>query len=223
MPFDLEYVREHKWLIAGLAGAGIIGVLIIARARSAGSAGAASGIDPVSAQLYAQDQQLQGAQAQIQGNLDLASIQAATTSHVADLTAGVNLADIAAKRDASLADVAATHDLGLAQIASQITTANDNLTATTHAIDAQLAGLQSNNATTVQIAGLSAQEQLGIANLTAQTQVAISNNATAANIATTNADVTIAGLNASAVKQQSNDNLFGKIAGVAGGLIGAFL
>jgi len=222
MPFDLHYIREHKWLMAGIAGAAVVGIVIIARARSGGGA-VQSGIDPTQAALYGQAQQLEGQQAQIQGSLDLASIQAGTQSHIADLTAGVNLADISAKRDTSLADIAATHDLGLAQIAEQLQATNDNLTLSTHAIDAQLAGLESNNATTAQIANISAGEQVAIANVTGQTQIAISNNATQANIAASNANVEIAGLNASAIKQQSNDNMWGKVAGIAGSLIGAFI
>lgn len=164
-----QWIKEgnHKWLLAG----GIVAFIVIwyVVGRSSGGSAASSGSDYSA--LYGQElqasEQQQAQDTQIQGQLDLAQVQAQTTQQANSLGAQVQLAQTGAQ-----------YYLGMDQTAAQIQESNNTLSATTAGLADQLAGLESNNATTADIAQISADEQLGIANINGQTELGISNNAT---------------------------------------------
>lgn len=216
----IEKIKQHPVLAAALVGAVLLLVLVISRRGGSSSASVSSGIDPTTASLYAQNAQIT-AQATMQANqldaaavhdttlanygLSLAKIQSDATTQQNNTAASVSMAQIAAQTDVQKQSIAA--NLQGLQLQAGVQTAG---------IEAALRGLESNNSTTVQIAQLSAQEQLGIANLTAQTQIGISNNQSQVAIAQTNAAAGVA-------KGAQSSSMWGSIIGGAFSLGAAFL
>jgi DNA-binding transcriptional MerR regulator len=218
MPFDLAYLKQHKAMVGIVGGAAIIGIVIIARAQSGGSfcAAVSSGLDPNAVSLYEQQAQIGAAQqntaSQENYGLALAQIQADAQSHQTDTAAGVSLAGIAAQSDVQSK-----------QIAEQLDQSNNNLVAQQSAIEAQLAGLESNNATTSDVARIAATENVDIANLTSETQLGISNNQSQVAIAQTQASRDVAlGAQGTAVKTTAIGSA-GGILGAIGGFLGGLL
>ena len=75
--------------------------------------------------------------------------------------------------------------------------------------------MENTNASTVQIASLTAGEQEAIAGITSNTELGISNNQTQASIAQTNASVNIAGIQGSVAKSGQTTSALSGIAGDA--------
>jgi len=225
-----DYVKRHKLLIGGGVVIAVVGFYILSRGSSSGQT-ASGGLDPNSAAIFGQQLQAQAQntaqQNQIQGQLDLATIQAGTTSEANQLGAKVDLAQI----DSQL-------QLGQAQTAAQVVASNNALSATTAGINAQLAGLESNNRTTediatisanenTTIAGLTAATQVALGNLTSQTQIAISNNTSGVAIAQANDNAQLGMAYANAGVEQARINQSGATArsgiGAAGSIIGGII
>jgi hypothetical protein len=241
MAFEpVEFVEKHPYTTAAVAGGVVLLFVILSMRGSSGGATASSGVDPVTAQLYAQTQQLQ-ASGQAQSakyasdqnlatieagyGLSLAQIQTNAQSHQTDTAASATLAGIAAQSDVQKTAIAAT----LQEQQNQTVVQNNQ-------INAQLAALQDTNATSAfiaqnaaneqlgianltagtqrDIAAITGQTQLGIANLTSQTQLGISNNQSQVAIAQSNNQKNIA-------QSGQQSNLFGQIAGGVMGLLSA--
>lgn len=199
---------NHKWLVAGGLVAFIVIWYVVGRS-SGGSASTGSDLSSVYGQELQASEQQQAQDTQVQGQLDLASIQAQTTQQANTLGAQVQLAQTGAQ-----------YYLGMDQVAAQIQQDNDQLTATTAGLSDQLQGLESNNATTADIAQISADEQLGIANINGQTELGISNNATQLGIDQSNNQVAIAG---QYTRANTTNSAISAGAGIIGKLIGGIL
>jgi hypothetical protein len=209
-----DYIKEHPYLVGGIAVAVVVGFVVLRGAS--GSSGAASTTDPNAAAEYA----YAGQQAQIKGQESVAALQASYGLQVATLQS-----DTQRNQDGLAATVALyqtqqqshTADLSIAanldaikqQAAVQITGIQD-----------QLAAIESNNATTVSISQINADEQSKIAALTAGVETTISNNQTTLGLAQTAGAVNIADTasnNAVKIaKNNSSSNLFGSALGLVG-------
>lgn len=228
MAFDLvEDIKEHPVPAALIAGAVVLGFLLITGAFSGGKAATTTGgLDPTTASLYAQSEQLQAAQqaqaAQIAGQQDLAKTQADYGLALAQIQANAQTTQTNTAASVALAQVTAGAQTQQEAIAAQLQAEQGSFGVQTAAINAQLAGLMDTNATTADIARTTAAEQEIIANINGQTTIGLSNNAAQVNIAQTNAAVTIARTNAGAYKQASSNNMWGQIAGGVLSLAGGF-
>lgn len=223
----LEKIKQHPYVAAGFLGAVLLLLFVVSRRSGSSTTSASSGIDPTTASLYAQNQQLT-AQSTMQANaldaaaahdttlanygLALATIQNNAATTQSNTQASVQMAGIAANADVQKQGIAAT----LEGLRIQGDTANLG-------IMANLEGLRSNNNTTLGIAQIMAEEQTAIANTTAQTQLGVSNNWAQVQIAGVNAGVTTAGINAGAAKHASDNQLIGSAIGGLTSLAGAAL
>jgi hypothetical protein len=199
MPFELiEEVKKHPVPAALIAGGVVFGFLLITGAFSSGGQAATStgGLDPATAQLYAQSEQLQAQSsaqtAAINGQQNLADTQAQYGLSLAQIQANAQTTQTNTAAAVSLAQIQADAQTSQEQVAASLTAQQDQLSVSSQAINAQLAGLEDTNATTVNIANLTAGEQEDIAQITGNTQVALSNNATQATIANINAAASVA-------------------------------
>ena len=225
----VEEVEKHPVPAALIAGGVVLGFMFLSGAFSSSGAAATStgGLDPATAQLYAQSEaiqaQSQGQAASIAGQQNLADTQASYGLSLAQIQANAQTTTQNTAASVALAQISADAQTSQLSVAAQLQSQQDAYGVQSQAINAQLAGLQDTNATTAQIASLTAGEQETIAQILGNTQVALSNNATQASIATTNAAVGIAGIQGSVAKTQSNNALYGQIAGSAFSVLGSAL
>jgi hypothetical protein len=249
MPFELiEEVKKHPVPAALIAGGIVLGFMWISGAFSSSGASPTTtgGLDPATAQLYAQSEaiqaQQQGQTQQLTAQQNLATTQAGYGLSLAQIqanaaitqsntaasvqVAGINATTAQTNTAASVAMAQISSDAQTAQlsVAAQLQAAQDQIGVTTASINASLAGLQDTNATTVAIASLTAGEQEQIAQITGNTQIALSNNQTQSFIAASNnqTQATIAGTNASAsvAKGSQTAGLESQGLGIAG-MLGA--
>jgi hypothetical protein len=221
MPFELiEEVKKHPVPAALIAGGVVLGFLFLTGAFSGGSAATSTGgLDPATAQLYAQSQQLQAAQqaqtAQINGQQALATTQASYGLALAQIQANASTTQTNTAASVALAQITADAQTSQEEVAAQLQAMQGGYAVQTAGINAVLAGLIDTNALTGRIAELTAQEQLGIAAINSNTQLGISNNATQLGILTSNnltaVDINQARIAGSVAKTQSNNALTGSL------------
>lgn len=229
MAFDLiEDVKKHPIPAALIAGGVVLGFLLLTGAFSGGSAPTSTGgLDPATAQLYAQSEQLQAAQqaqgAQIAGQQNLASIQASYGLSLAQIQANAQTTQTNTAASVALAQITADSQTSREEVAAQLQALQGQFGVQTTAINAQLAGLADTNATTADIARTTAAEQVAIANINGDVTRAISSDQAQVAMGQTQASVMIANSNNSATKQISSNNMWGGIASGVLSLAGAFL
>lgn len=216
-------LEKHPYLI----GVGLFVVVLIyfVMTRSGGSTTASSsGIDPTEAALaeasLQSQTQLTGQQNQISGQLALSAQQGQDADYQANLTATTQQQANQISGTVALTNANDTYQLGLAQVAQQIQESNNSLTATTTGIAAQLAGLESNNQTSENIANIGAEENVAIANITGQTQIGIANDNAQVGIAQANDNLQLGQTYANA---SVKNNAISTGGGILKGLIGALL
>jgi hypothetical protein len=221
MSFDLvEEAKQHPVPAALIAGGVVLGFLLITGAFSGGRAPTQTGgLDPATASLYAQTEQLQASKqaqiAQINGQQVLATTQANYGLALAQIQANAQTTATNTAASVALARIQADSQTSQESIAAQLQAMQGSFGVQSEAINAQLAGLMSNNATTMHIADTTAQEQEIIAGINGNTTIALSNNVTAVQQGQTQASVMIANSNNSVAKQKSSDSMWGSIAGAA--------
>lgn len=226
----VEYVKKHPYLIGGGA-LGLFVLILIVRHNSATGASTATGIDPTTAALYAQQQNtsaaLSGQSASIAGQQALATTQAQYGIDLAQIQANSQITQSNTAGSVALAQIAASSDVSKTGIAAALEQAFSNNAVQTKGIEASLAGLESNNQTSLGLAKTNADEQSRIAELTAGLQSQISSNQLTLGLAQTAGAVNIADTasnNWKDVQNKSSDNgLFGNILGTAAGVALAFL
>jgi hypothetical protein len=215
-----EEIKEHPYLIGGVALVGVVGFFIITRSGQSSQA-VQSGVDPNLASLYQGELQQQAQQQQLSAQLDAAQITANTTSQANQLTAGVDLAQIKAGSTSTDLQTVTAGQVAEDQIAGQLGVANDQLQASTTASTNALLGLENSNASQVNVAGIQASENEQIAaltNQTAQVEIGTLGSVALAN-SNNNRDVAI-----TAIKGQSGGGggVWGAIGGIVGGAAAAF-
>jgi hypothetical protein len=228
----MEEVKKHPVPAALIAGGVVFGFLYITGAFSSSSAAATTsgGLDPATAQLYAQSEAVQAQQQEqtqgLQAQQDLATTQASYGLSLAQIQANAQTTQTNTAASVSLAQISADAQTSQESVAASLQAAQDQIGVTTDSINASLAGLEDTNQTTVNIAALTAGEQEDIAQITGNTQVALSNNQTQYAIAASNnntaAVLGVAGDSASVAKTQSTNSLIGSLAGSALGAAAIF-
>lgn len=223
MPFELvEEVKRHPVPAALIAGGIVIGFIWLSGGFSGGQAPTSTGgIDPATAQLYAQANQLQAAKdaqtQQLQAQQNLATTQASYGLSLAQIQANAQTTNTNTAATVALAQIHESADTSRMQVAAQLQAAQDQYGVASKSIDAQLAALQDTNATTVNIAALTAAEQVQIANITGNTQIALSNNASQVSIANINASASVA---KGAQSASTTNSILGMVGGLASDVIG---
>lgn len=211
----LDFVKKHPILIAG--GVGAVILLFFVMSSSGGSSGTAQSSD-----IGANEASLAGAALSANAQEQLSSSQATAQQNLADTQAsyGLSLAQINDNAQTTQDNTAAA--VSVDQITAQAQESDESIAASLQSslaqvglgadqIQANLAGLESNNQTSTDIANIAAGEQLGIANYTAQTQLGIANIEGQVNIANINAveglGITQANDAASAVETSSTNQM----------------
>lgn len=219
MTFDFEEIKKHPYLIGGaIVGGALFLYLILHRGSSSGGT-ASSGIDPTLASLYGEQAQASAQQSQLNAQLQGAQLSANTTTTANQLTAGVDLAQIAAQENVSNLSTTTTGDVQETQLADQLQANHDTLTAQLGAAADQLLGLENTNQTQTNIAQINAGQNVDIAQLTNQTAQTYINAETNAmeNASNNNAAITI-----TALKGAGGGGVLGGI-GAFAGLAAAFI
>lgn len=200
---DFGYIKQHPYMVGGAVIAGAIVLWLISRSGGS-SAAAASGVDPTTASLYAQGMQnqaqLTAQNNQIGGQIQLATIQAQY---------GLDTAQIQANTAGKQLDY--EHDATIQGISAQLHATDVSAWTQVTGIEAQLAGLISNNATSQNIASIQANEQLGITQTISNLQLGIAN-----------ANAGVAKAQIGATKDIAIANAAGNAGGSLLGLVGSF-
>jgi hypothetical protein len=211
-----------------IAGGVVFGFLLLTGAFSSNGAAATTtgGLDPATAQLYAQSEAIQAQSQQnaaaIAGQQNLADTQASYGLSLAQIQANAQTTSTNTAASVALAQINADAQTSQQSVAAQLQAEQDQIGLGAVQINDQLSGLEDTNATTVDIASLTAGEQEDIAGILGNTQVALSNNATQASIANTNAAVSIAKGQQSVEGAQGIESSIGGLA-TTGLLAAAFL
>jgi hypothetical protein len=204
-----NYISEHPYLTGGIAIGGIVGVLILKStlapaAQPTPSSSYGYGISPQEAQLAAVSEQtnaqLTGQSNQIAAQEQLAGLQAQYGVDIAQINANTSVTNTNTGAQVSLAQIAASESVSNNSIAAQLGGVEDN-NAT------QLQETTVNDATSVDIGTLLANENTAIAATNAKLQSNIAGDQTQVALAQTDAAVSIA---------QSNNST-----GLLGGIVGA--
>lgn len=194
-------VKEHPVATVAIVGAGALALFLIFNAQSAGAATASAGGVSADAALAYQAQQDQLSAA---ANAQNSSQSFQLTAQSQDLASKLALLIEQDKSALSAQSTAAQVTNNQNQLQYQLGESQ---------ISAQLAGLQSNNATSVSLAQITAGEQEAIANTNANVAIQQSNNATTVAV-TQSHDY------ASVEKTISNNNTASSIVGGLFGFLG---
>ncbi len=211
---DFEFVKQHKWAIAGGIAASVGILYFVYRAQTAGDVAVqnAPGMDPVAAGLAAQSAQLQAqtgiAQLQAQSGIEIAKISADAQQNLSEVNAGVELSRIAAGRDTAYAS-----------IAGQIEQSHDILYSREAEISAGLDMLRSNNETSLGIANVIANQQIAIANTNASVQKNMIDSQEHISYYHDLADVMKTQATAKASQKSPLESIIGGVVGIAGALL----
>jgi hypothetical protein len=223
----MEFVEEHKFLIGGLALGGIVLVVVVKSVGgdSQAAADTSGQVDPNTlAQLAAQQSQTEASLSANSANLaaqqQLATTQAQYGIDVAQISANAQTQQNNTSASVALAQIAASAQTSQLGIAASLQENAQNNSVTVTGIEAQLAGLESNNQTTLGIAQTSAAEQTQIAQYNSVTQQQLGQDSLLLGLAQTQSATQIATTASNNAVKQSG---IGAGAGIAAGLIGALL
>lgn len=217
------FIKQHPWLVGGA----VLVVVAILMLRGRGGAQQAAGTDPAAVQLQSQAMQLQAQQnaisaqqsgqaLQAQYGLQIAQINAQSQLDLASLQYSYNLQNSADSKAVALAQLAAQQQISEASLATQLEINNNATTVQLTSLTDALKALESNNATSLSIAQLYANEQTNIAVLEAQTAQAQIGASAQVAITQTNANVSIAKTLAQA---STTNSIISGISGIIGKII----
>lgn len=225
----IDYIEAHPVLVGGVALVAVVGIVILTSGgSSAQSTASYGGVNPQLAALYAQNSQtnaaLQANSQTIAGQETIATTQAQYGVDIAQIQANTTTTTNNDALQAALAQLTEQQNTTDTGIAAQLQINQQNDAVSTTGIEAQLAGLESNNATSLGLAQTVAYEQTQIAGMTAgvettlandQTTLGLAQTAGAVNIADTasNNQVKVAGIGAQSSEVSSG---IGAVAGLAG-------
>jgi hypothetical protein len=222
MALDFEYLKDHRYMVGGVVLVGAVGLYLVSRHGGSATSASYDGITATNAQLLAQSEQLQASQqaqtAQLTAQQNLATTSANYGLALAQINANTSITNTSTAAAVALSEITANENVNSLSIAANLQAAQDADSVSETGISAQLAGLESNNATSLGLATTTANEQIQIANMTAGVQTSIANDQTTLGLAQTAGAVNIADTasnNAAKTAQQASSN------SLIGGIVGA--